>query len=46
MFTNSTNTEAKERIKIDLESLKISNFFNAGFTKFKNGPILLNKISR
>jgi hypothetical protein len=42
---NLTNTEAREKISADLESLKFHNFLNVGFTTFKNNQILLNKIS-
>jgi hypothetical protein len=39
---DSTTTKAREKISTDLESLS---FFYVRLTKFKNNPILLNKIS-
>ncbi len=42
---NSTITKAREKISTDLESLEFWKNVYVGLTKFKNNPILLNKIS-
>jgi hypothetical protein len=39
---HSTTTKGREKISADLESLE---FFDIGFTKFKNNQILPNNIS-
>ncbi len=40
---NSTTTEAREKVRKDLESLEFYKFADVGFTKFKNNHILLIK---
>jgi hypothetical protein len=45
IVNNSATTEARERIRTDLDSLKLDTSFDACLTKFENYQILLNKIS-
>jgi hypothetical protein len=42
---NPATTEARDKIPRDLEFLEFLKFFHVCLTKFKNNPILLNKIS-
>ncbi len=42
--TNSTTTEAVEKISADLKSLKFKKYFNVHLAKLKNNQILQNKI--
>ncbi len=42
---NSTIAKARVKISADLESLEFYKFFDVCLTKFKNYPILPNKIS-
>jgi hypothetical protein len=42
---NSTTTEAREKVRKDLEYLEFYKFADVGFTKFKNNHILLIKLA-
>jgi hypothetical protein len=42
---NSATTEAREKIRTDLESLEFEKIFDVCLTKFENYQILLDKIS-
>jgi hypothetical protein len=42
---SSTTTNAREKIRTDMEALKFLKFFDVGLSKFKNNQISPNKIS-